>query len=447
MGGKGFNLALAMAALGLLASPRDATAHAVGESYIFLDVHPAALVGHAEIHFDDLANKLGLDPGEEDAKVFVRTHQDEVQKYIRDHFEVRAGARVCVPRFISSDALDLPQGRFAVYNLRIDIDPLPDTLTVENRMLFENDPRHRNLLLINRNAKTGELRGPEATALIFGPETPVQELDLLNIAGLLGVRGFLQQGALHIWIGIDHMLFLVALILPSVLDRRDGAWVPVAKGAIDPSNKKLDFDTVASLNAGDDWLEGNMYGGRLELFPIGYFKPEQGDFKRELKAALAVGAFGWDNDDDHVNIDVDETTGEESYSNSDVDSVTGVEVSGAIRVAGVSIDAEYNVFEAELVHGKSGADGIYENGETTLENYAVEGGVMVVPSKLELVAGYQSQDADGYAKTWNRTSVGANFFVAKHDIKYQVSYRMGENKDGKDGNDVDELFVQAQYVF
>lgn len=221
----------------------------------------------------------------------------------------------------------------------------------------------------------------------------------------------------------------------------------VAKGAIDPSNKKLDFDTVASLNAGDDWLEGNMYGGRLELFPIGYFKPEQGDFKRELKAALAVGAFGWDNDDDHVNIDVDETTGEESYSNSDVDSVTGVEVSGAIRVAGVSIDAEYNVFEAELVHGKSGADGIYENGETTLENYAVEGGVMVVPSKLELVAGYQSQDADGYAKTWNRTSVGANFFVAKHDIKYQVSYRMGENKDGKDGNDVDELFVQAQYVF
>lgn len=223
--------------------------------------------------------------------------------------------------------------------------------------------------------------------------------------------------------------------------------VSVAKGAIDPSNKKLDFDTVGSLNAGADWLEGNMYGGRLEMFPNGYFKPEQGDFKREFKTALAVAAFGWDNDDDNVNIDVDEETGEESYSDADVDSVTGVEVSGALRVAGLSIDAQYNVFDAELVHGSAGSDGIYKDGETTLENFAIEGGFMIVPSKLELAAGYQSQDADGYAKTWNRTSVGANVFVAKHDIKYQVSYRMGENKDGKDGNDVDELFVQAQYVF
>jgi hypothetical protein len=62
-------------------------------------------------------------------------------------------------------------------------------------------------------------------------------------------------------------------------------------------------------------------------------------------------------------------------------------------------------------------------------------------------AGYQSQDADGYSKPWNRTSVGANFFLAKHDIKFQVTYQMGENKDGETGNDVDELFVQVQYVF
>jgi hypothetical protein len=95
-------------------------------------------------------------------------------------------------------------------------------------MLFEGDPRHRNLLVINKNAKTGEARGPEATALIFGPDTAVQELDLLHIPGLMGLRDFIWQGTLHIWIGIDHILFLVALILPAVLDRRDGAWQPVA---------------------------------------------------------------------------------------------------------------------------------------------------------------------------------------------------------------------------
>lgn len=223
--------------------------------------------------------------------------------------------------------------------------------------------------------------------------------------------------------------------------------ISVAKGALDPSNSKLDFDTVIQVDAGDDWLEGDMYGGRLEYFPFGHFKASQGDFKGDLKAAFAVGAFGWNNDGDLENTVEDEETGVSSVSSADVDSVTGVELSGALRVKGLSIDAEYNTFDASLVNGKAGSDGLYRDGETTLENFAVEGGYMIVPSRLELVAGYESQDADGYETAWNRVSVGANIFVQKHDIKYQVTYSMGENKDGKEGNDVDELFVQAQYVF
>jgi hypothetical protein len=72
---------------------------------------------------------------------------------------------------------------------------------------------------------------------------------------------------------------------------------------------------------------------------------------------------------------------------------------------------------------------------------------MVIPSKLELVAGYEWQDADNYAEEWTRTSVGANYFFKKHDIKLQATYRMGENLKGVDGADEDEVFVQAQYVF
>jgi len=221
------------------------------------------------------------------------------------------------------------------------------------------------------------------------------------------------------------------------------AWnASAAKAAIDPSNKKLDFDTVIQFDAGDDWVEGDMFGARIELFPAGTLKHSQGDFKRDFKTALGVAAFTWKNDGDHVNED---DSG--AVSHSDVDSVTGVEVSAALRGSGVSLDAQYNVFDAELVNGKSGSDGIYLNGKTTLENLAIEGGVMLVPSKLELVAGYQTQDADGYATSWDRTSVGANVYVHKHDIKYQVTYRMGENLDGKVGKDANELFVQAQYVF
>jgi hypothetical protein len=37
----------------------------------------------------------------------------------------------------------------------------------------------------------------------------------------------IPQGVLHIWIGIDHILFLVALMLTTVVVWRDGDWQPV----------------------------------------------------------------------------------------------------------------------------------------------------------------------------------------------------------------------------
>lgn len=72
---------------------------------------------------------------------------------------------------------------------------------------------------------------------------------------------------------------------------------------------------------------------------------------------------------------------------------------------------------------------------------------MVLPSRLELVGGWEAQDADGYADTWNRTSFGLNYFLNGYKLKGQLTYRMGENLDGVAGNDADEVFLQLQYVF
>lgn len=90
--------------------------------------------------------------------------------------------------------------------------------------------------------------------------------------------------------------------------------------------------------------------------------------------------------------------------------------------------------------------GLYKNGMTTLANAAIEGGYMINNS-IEIVAAYQTQDTDGYATSWDRTSVGANWFINKHDTKVQLSYRMGENLDGVENKDEDEVFLQTQFVF
>jgi len=207
--------------------------------------------------------------------------------------------------------------------------------------------------------------------------------------------------------------------------------------SIDPDAKKLDFDTPVNRN--DDFNDGFMVGGRVDFHPFGKLKFAQGDFSGKTKATIGVAAYSWSNDDDNNT----HTPG--ATSKADIDSVTGLEISGAFRAAGFSVDAQYNSFDADTVEsGFTG--GLYKNGTTTLTNAAVEGGYMF-DNTIELVAGYQTQDADGYATSWDRTSVGVNWFINKHDTKVQLSYRMGENLNGVQKNDEDELFLQTQFVF
>jgi hypothetical protein len=220
--------------------------------------------------------------------------------------------------------------------------------------------------------------------------------------------------------------------------------VSLAAADIDPDANKLDFDTP--VNGDGDFNQGWIFGGRVDFHPLGYLKKEQGDFKRETKATIGVAAFTWNNDDDN-NTYTDDVTGlSTNAKKADLDSVTGFEVSAALRSAGFSIDAQYNMFDAETTDSTF-TSGIYKNGETELTNYAIEGGYMIIPERLELVAAYQAQDADNYDDEWTRTSIGANYFIKKHDIKMQLAYRMGENLKGVTDNDENELFFQTQYVF
>ena len=215
--------------------------------------------------------------------------------------------------------------------------------------------------------------------------------------------------------------------------------------SIDPDNSKLDFDTP--VNEKGDWNEGWMFGGRVDFHPFGLLKFSQGDFKGETKATIGVAAFVWDNDDDNNTFSPPSVPGcAVSGGKCDVDSVTGYEISGALRMNGFSVDAQYNMFDVDTVEPGI-TSGIYRNGSSDLENWAIEGGYMVIPNKLEIVAGYQSQDADGYTTEWNRTSLGANYFIKKHDIKVQATWRMNEDVEGIPGDDEDEFFLQTQYVF
>jgi hypothetical protein len=74
------------------------------------------------------------------------------------------------------------------------------------------------------NHFTGESHKESFHHVIFSPWNLKQQVDFNNIVGIRKGRNyFVWEGIRHIWIGLDHILFLVTLLLASVLVKREVA--------------------------------------------------------------------------------------------------------------------------------------------------------------------------------------------------------------------------------
>jgi hypothetical protein len=100
-----------------------------------------------------------------------------------------------------------------------------DHLSIDYRLLDAEDPSHRGLLTLSAH-------GEAQTAVLGGGAARIFPLD--QVSPWSAFAEYLRAGIWHIWSGIDHLLFLLSLLLPAVLLRRAHHWeaVPVAAPAV-----------------------------------------------------------------------------------------------------------------------------------------------------------------------------------------------------------------------
>jgi len=95
-------------------------------------------------------------------------------------------------------------------------------------LLFDVDPSHRGLVQwISPGSTTSQ-------ALVFGTDSAEQSLALQSQGAWQTLKQYMVDGMWHIWIGYDHILFLLSLLLPAVLlaapaDNLRGAFIDVLK--------------------------------------------------------------------------------------------------------------------------------------------------------------------------------------------------------------------------
>ncbi|MEO6227477.1 MAG: HupE/UreJ family protein [Thermomonas sp.] len=206
--------------VGLLAS-LPAWAHTLSVSHVDIVV-PADGSG-LEIELDlairDLALSLPLDANHDERVTWdeLQAIEEPLYAMVTKGLQISSGSTPCTlhPQLLATRQYD--DGAYATVVLRADCASVA-ALTVRYGLLFDVDPQHRALVTFHNHGKDGTgIASIDAREIAIGPGQAARSNPFLQ---------FLREGVHHILIGYDHLAFLISLLLPAALVRRERQWQP-----------------------------------------------------------------------------------------------------------------------------------------------------------------------------------------------------------------------------
>ncbi|MEM6569776.1 MAG: HupE/UreJ family protein [Planctomycetota bacterium] len=219
-----------------LATPAPAPAsapapapHAFNQSYIYLRIDEEKIEGKLEINLSDLNRAIGTE-----FRTDLTVTEEEVAAQIEP---IEAYLYGNVSFAIGGETVELERQGHEMYQsaksqyvscrfLMLGVEGVPDEIEVTHDLVFDVDPQHRGFLVIEHFFDQGTFMNEGMISLTFSPGDTTQTLDLTDRSVWRGIQGLIKLGVHHILIGIDHILFLLVLLLPSVLRRKGNAWEP-----------------------------------------------------------------------------------------------------------------------------------------------------------------------------------------------------------------------------
>lgn len=214
--------------------PLFSVAHIPNQSYIFLRIYEKdGIEGRFELNTREINKVFGLDLEKSVELNNLESHFAAIKAYLLENasFSSELGNHKIV--FGDVGILRVSQGDFVQFYFHLEnTSILPEDLNVEYNAVFEVDDTHRGFLVVEYNWRAGVINNEANISLDFEPGETTDTLSLTEISVWRGFIAMVKQGIWHIWIGFDHILFLLALILPSVVRRKraianmDGAQTP-----------------------------------------------------------------------------------------------------------------------------------------------------------------------------------------------------------------------------
>lgn len=196
-----------------------AQAHKASDSFLYWDDSNKDAPGRLDIALVDLARVIALD-SDNDGQLLWReltSQRAEIVSYLASRVQIASGDQACGLDWRMVGLAQHSDGNYLVLELRPDcLDSATAPSDLSYSLFFDEDPLHRALVMTRIEGRDRlSVLGPDQRNLGF-TETP----SLWQTAG-----EFIWEGMVHLWIGYDHMLFLLALLLPAAVRRESGHWV------------------------------------------------------------------------------------------------------------------------------------------------------------------------------------------------------------------------------
>ena len=194
----------------LLTLALPALAHKASDSYLVLSVQGQNVEGQWDVALRDIDFAIGLDANSDGAITWgeVQARQTDIDAWALGRLTLQRGGScsLAVGDHLVDDHTD---GAYAVLRLAGTCPAGTGDLSINYRLLFDLDALHRGLLRLG-------LDGVTHTA-VLSPDSGELSIKAGETSRWRQFLQYVVEGIWHIWIGFDHILFLLSLLLPAVL--------------------------------------------------------------------------------------------------------------------------------------------------------------------------------------------------------------------------------------
>jgi hypothetical protein len=214
------------------------------ENYIVFSTESGSPVLVVDFESDNLENHIHLDTNENGIISWkeIEVKQEKILRYVLPHIRISTDEGYCKKNLKSFSTKRRGHQTYIKLEIRLSCANPKNKVKVFYDLFFDEDKEQKAFLSIKEEGRS--------LPVVLSPRAREVVVALKNTSLFINFRSFIYEGVWHIWLGFDHILFLIMLLVPSVTiyeKRKIITQVPLRTGLVSTLKVVTAFSVAHSI--------------------------------------------------------------------------------------------------------------------------------------------------------------------------------------------------------